>query len=118
MDKNHIENYIIINNIDITSLSSMQLITIIMEQVETIKDLKGNDKKNFVINLLKEIINNDDNIFIKSNNLNLIVNINQLLDSNIISDIIDTIILCVDGVVKINNKIKSNCCFPTKSKKV
>ena len=83
MDKNHIENYIIINNIDITSLSSMQLITIIMEQVETIKDLKGNDKKIFVINLLKEIINNDDNIFIKSNNLNLIVNINQLFNSAI-----------------------------------
>ena len=37
-----------------------------------------------------------------------------LLESNIISDIIDTIVLCVDGVVKINNKIKSNCCFPCK----
>jgi hypothetical protein len=118
MDKNHIENYIVINNIDISSLSSMQLITIIMEQVETIKELKGNDKKQYVIKLLKGIIDTDDNIFVKSNNLNLIININQLLESNIVTDIIDTIVLCVDGVVKINNKIKSNCCFPFKPKNV
>jgi len=114
MDKNHIENYIINNNIDICSLSSLQLITIIMEQVETVKNIKGDQKKQFVINLLTEIISSNDNIFAKSNNLNLIININKLLESNIVSDIIDTIVLCVDGVVKINNKIKSNCCFPCK----
>ena len=85
-----------------------------MEQVETIKNLDGSAKKDYVIKILKEFINNDENIFTKSNNLNLIININQLLDSNIILDIIDTIVLCVDGVVKINNKIKNNCCFPTK----
>ena len=89
-----------------------------MEQVETIKDLKGNAKKEYVINILKEFINNDENIFTKSNNLNLIINVNQLLESDIILDIIDTIVLCVDGVVKINTKIKNNCCFPTKPKNV
>jgi hypothetical protein len=85
-----------------------------MEQVETIKGLNGDAKKNYVINILKEFINNDENIFNKSNNTNLIINVNQLLESNIILDIIDTIVLCVDGVIKINNKI--NCCFPTKPK--
>jgi len=113
MDKNFIENYIICNNIDLSSLSSMQLITIIMEQVETVKGLKGNEKKTFVINLLYDFINTDDanNIFVKCNNQNLLINIQHLLNTNIISDIIDTIVLCVDGVVKINNKIKSKCCI-------
>jgi|688.fasta_scaffold737035_2 hypothetical protein len=112
MDKKFIENYIIINNIDISSLSSLQLITIIMEQVETIKGLKGNDKKDYVIKLLLDFIKDDDknNIFVKCNNPTLLININQLLETNIISDIIDTIVLCVDGVVKINTKIKSKCC--------
>ena len=115
MDKNHIENYLVINNIDISSLSSTKLIIIIMEQVETIKNLPGPEKKAFVIKILTSIISNDDNIFVKSNNLNIIININQLLESNLISDFIDTIVLCVDGVVKINNKIKSNCyCFTSK----
>jgi hypothetical protein len=50
MDKNFIENYIICNNIDLSSLSSMQLITIIMEQVETVKGLKGDDKKLLLLN--------------------------------------------------------------------
>lgn len=119
MNKEHIENYILNNNIDIRSLSSLQLITIIMEQVETIKDLKGDDKKKYVIKLLNEIITNDDNIFTKSNNLNLIINITNLLDANIVSDIIDTIVLCVDGVVKINDKIKSSCyCLPFKKNNV
>lgn len=116
MDKNHIENHIISNNIDIASLSSMQLITLIMEQVETIKGLKGNEKKDYVIKLLNEFITTDDNIFVKSNNLNIIINLTHLLDSKIINDIIDTIVLCVDGVVKINNKIKSSCCIPSKNK--
>lgn len=114
MDKNYIENHIISNNIDISTLSSIKLITILMEQIETIKGIIGSEKKKNVIQLLNDFINNDDNIFIKSNNLNLIINIKLLLDSKVIDDIIDTIVLCVDGAIQINKKIKSNCCFPKK----
>lgn len=114
MDKNYIENHIITNNINISTLSSIKLITILMEQIETIKGITGPEKKKYVIQLLNDFINNDDNIFIKSNNLNLIINIKLLLDSNVIDDVIDTIVLCVDGAIQINNKIKSNCCFPKK----
>lgn len=114
MDKNYIENHIINNNIDISSLSSIKLITILMEQMEKIKDITGPEKKKYVIQLLNEFINNDDNIFIESNNLNLIINIKLLLDSKVIDDIIDTVVLCVDGAIDINNKIKNNCCFPKK----
>jgi hypothetical protein len=114
MDKNYIENYIIQNNIDISALSSIQLITIIMEQVETIKGLKGADKKNYVIRLLNELIGSDDNLFIKTNNLTLIINTSKLLENNIIGDIIDTIISCINGDVNLKSNIKKACCFPVK----
>ncbi len=114
MDKNYIENYIIQNNIDISALSSIQLITILMEQVETIKGLKGADKKNYVIRLLNELIGSDDNLFIKTNNLTLILNTSKLLESNMIGDIIDTIISCINGDVNLKSNIKKACCFPVK----
>lgn len=115
MDKNYIETHIINNNtIDITTLSPIKLITILMEQIETIKNITGEQKKNYVIRILNDIINTDDNIFIKANNNNLIINIKLLLDSKVVSDIIDTIVLCVDGAVNINNQIKSGCCIPKK----
>lgn len=114
MDKNYIENYIIQNNIDISALSSIQLITILMEQVETIKGLKGADKKNYVIRLLNELIGSDDNLFIKTNNLTLILNTSKLLETNMIGDIIDTIISCINGDVNLKSNIKKACCFPVK----
>ena len=114
MNKNYIENHIINNNIDISTLSPIKLITILMEQMETIKGINGQEKKNYVIRLLNEFIENDENIFIKANNINLIINIKLLLDSKVISDIIDTVVLCVDGAININKKIRSGCCFPKK----
>lgn len=114
MDKNYIEKHIINNNIDISTLSSIKLITIIMEQIETIKSINGEEKKKYVIRILNDFINTDDNIFIKANNNNLIINIKLLLDSKVVSDIIDTVVLCVDGAVNINNQIKSGCCIPKK----
>ena len=115
MDKNNIEIKLIKHNIDLNSINSIQLITFIMEEIELLKHLKGNEKKELVINILKEFIDNNDNIFIKANNENIIIAINSLLNTNIALDIIDTIVECADGAIKINNEIKSNCfCFKKK----
>jgi hypothetical protein len=109
MDKNNIEIKLVNNNIDLNVINSIQLITFIMEEIELLKHLKGNEKKELVINILKEFINNNDNVFIKANNENIIIAINNLLNTNIALDIIDTIVSCADGAIKINNEIKSNC---------
>ena len=114
MDKNNIELKLIKHNIDLNSINSIQLITFIMEEIELLKHLKGNEKKELVINILKEFIDNNDNVFIKANNQNIIIAISNLLNTNIALDIIDTIVECADGAIKINNKIKSNCFCLTK----
>ena len=86
-----------------------------MEEIELLSHLKGNEKKSLVISLLHEFINNDDNIFIKGNNPNIITTLTNLLDSNIVLDIIDTIVACASGTLKINDKIKASCfCFSKK----
>jgi len=109
MDKNKIELKLINHSIDLNSINAIQLITFIMEEIELLSHLKGDDKKALVIKILQEFINNDDNIFIKSNNVNIINSINNLLENKIIFDIIDTIVTCADGALKINNQIKTNC---------
>ena len=115
MNKNNIELKLITNNIDLNSINAIQLITFIMEEIEKIKNLNGQQKKELVINILKEFIMDDDNVFIKGTNLNIIISINNLLDSEIVFDIIDTIVLCANGAVKINQKIKANCfCYSKK----
>jgi hypothetical protein len=115
MNKNNIELKLVNNNIDLNSINAIQLISFIMEEIETIKTLKGQQKKDVVISILHEFIMNDDNIFVKGNNPNIIISINNLLDTRIASDIIDTIVACADGAIKINEKIKANCfCFSKK----
>jgi hypothetical protein len=112
MNKNNIELKLINNNIDLNSINAIQLISFIMEEIETVKDLKGQQKKDAVISILQEFIMNDDNVFIKSNNPTIIISIHNLLDNQIATDIIDTIVLCANGAIKINEKIKANCfCF-------
>ena len=114
MDKNNIEIKLIKHNIDLNSINSIQLITFIMEEIELLKHLKGNEKKELVINILKEFIDNNDNVFTKSNNQNIIISITSLINSDIILDIIDTIVACAAGAIKINNEIKSKCFCLTK----
>ena len=109
MDKNNIEIKLIKHNIDLNSINSIQLITFIMEEIELIKHLKGNEKKELVINILKEFIDNNDNVFIKANNQNIIIAVSHLLNTDIVLDIIDTIVACADGAIKINNEIKARC---------
>ena len=115
MDKNNIEIKLIKHNIDLNSINSIQLITFIMEEIELLKHLKGNEKKELVINILKEFIDNNDNVFIKANNQNIIIAVSHLLNTDIVLDIIDTIVACADGAIKINNDIKASCfCFSKK----
>lgn len=115
MDKNNIELKLLSHNVDLNSINAIQLITIIMEEIELISTLKGASKKELVLSILHQFTMDDDNIFIKTNNLNIIIAINNLLESKIAMDIIDTIVACADGAVKINNKIKSSCfCFAKK----
>jgi hypothetical protein len=115
MDKDNIEFKLINLSIDLNSINSIQLITFIMEEVELLKTLKGADKKVVVINILNEFIKDDNNVFIKANNQNIIIAINKLLESQIVLDIIDTIVACADGAIKINDKIKTSCfCFSKK----
>ena len=109
MDKNNIEIKLIKHNIDLNSINSIQLITFIMEEIELLKHLKGNEKKELVINILKEFIDNNDNVFIKANNQNIIIAVSHLLNTDIVLDIIDTIVACADGAIKINNEIKASC---------
>lgn len=109
MDKNNIEIKLIKHNIDLNSINSIQLITFIMEEIELLKHLKGNEKKELVINILKEFIDNNDNVFIKANNQNIIIAVSHLLNTDIVLDIIDTIVACADGAIKINNDIKASC---------
>ena len=108
----YIEKILVINNTDIKNLNSMQLIAFVMEEVEKSKNLKGIDKKNKVIEIMKEFVNNNDNIFIKSENTTIINNLNLILNNELISDIIENILTCAEGTFNFNTKIKSRCfCF-------
>lgn len=102
-------------NLDI--LTYLELITMIMEEVENIKNLNGVDKKIYVIELLKKIISGEDNIngtkddLIPSNTANIIY---KLIEDDTISSIIETIIYITRTKLNIN---KSNYCFCLNLKK-
>lgn len=95
------------------NMNVMEFITLIMEEVEFDRSLKkGCEKKEKVIDIINEFLTNDNNIFIKNNNLAIINNLSNLNSNNLISDIIENIISCSSGAVKINKVLKSNCfCF-------
>jgi hypothetical protein len=112
-----LENILIQNNVDIRKINSMQFITIVMEEVEKNKDLKGSQKKERVISIIKEFVNNDNNILSKADNKTTVEHLNTLLSSELISDIIENIIYCAEGAVELNKKIKSTCfCLNFKKK--
>jgi len=117
-NKEIIEMRIINKNIDISSMSAIELITFIMEEIELIKDIEGKTKKDLVISILYDISTSKDNIFIKANNDEIIKNINHMMENRIIGEIIDTMICCAKGLVKINKSVKQMkaCCIPLFSK--
>ena len=45
MNKNNIELKLVNNNVDLNSINAIQLISFIMEEIELLKHLKGNEKK-------------------------------------------------------------------------
>jgi hypothetical protein len=100
----------IANKID---MNVMEFITLIMEEVEFDGSLKkGCEKKGKVIDIINEFLTNDNNIFIKNNNLAIINNLANLNSNNMITDVIENIIKCSSGAVNINKAIKSSCfCF-------
>jgi hypothetical protein len=88
-----------------------------MEEVEKMKDLKGIEKKTKVIEIIKEFVNNNNNILSKCENKSTIDNLNTILNNELISDIIENIIFCAEGAVELNKKIKSTCfCLNLKKK--
>ena len=99
------------NNFEITTMNALQLIAFIMEEIELIKNIKGKDKKDLVISILTDITKTNDNIFNMASNTEIIKNITYLLESNIIGDIIDSLVSCANGLVKLNTPIKKSCCF-------
>ena len=103
----------IANKID---MNVMEFITLIMEEVEHDISLKGGgEKKGKVIDIINEFLTNDNNIFIKNNNLAIINNLVNLNSNGMVSDVIENIIKCSSGAVKINKAIKSSCfCFNKK----
>jgi hypothetical protein len=112
-----IENVLIENKIDVRKINSIQLITIAMEVVEKNKDLKGSEKKDKVINIIKEFATNDNNIISKCGNNTTIEHLNMLLSNELVSDVIENIIYCAEGAIELNKKIKSSCfCFNLKKK--
>jgi hypothetical protein len=82
-----------------------------MEEIELINNIKGNDKKNLVISILNDFVKNNDNIFNMANNNDILTNINHLLESKLIGDIIDTLVSCANGLVKLHAPIKNTCCI-------
>jgi len=112
-----IENVLIENKIDVRKINSIQLITIAMEVVEKNKDLKGSEKKDKVINIIKEFATNDNNIISKCGNNTTIEHLNMLLSNELVSDVIENIIYCAEGAIELNKKIKKSCfCFNLKKK--
>lgn len=110
-NKHILETKIINNNFEIATMTVLQLITFIMEEIELINNIKGSDKKKLVISILDDFSKNNDNIFNMASNTEIIKNITYLLESNIISDIIDSLVSCANGLVKLHAPIKKSCCF-------
>lgn len=88
------------SEVQINSSNLINVLKNIIEIVELIK-IKGSDKKIYAINLLRLLIN-DSTMEKKDKKLCM-----DILDNNIISDIIDIIILASKNKIKINkNRFK------------
>jgi hypothetical protein len=115
MNKNNIELKIIDKKIDINTISTFDLINFIIQEVEEIKELdkKGPEKKQLVINLIEDFVVDENNIFCKSGNLNIIYSLITLKNTNMIGEIIDNIIYCANGKLNLDliSKSKKKKCF-------
>lgn len=97
----------IIDNKKITILNSIQLLTLLIDEVEKIGNLYGNEKKQYVINTLEEIAKGDDGIIGTDDDIipeYIYESLKILIESNLISDIID-------NMINIYNKSSKKSCF-------
>jgi hypothetical protein len=113
MNKAGIETKLTTTDFDLSSVNPIQLITFIMEEIELIKNMNGPEKKQLVIQIITDFIKSDNNIFILNNNNDIIIRLTQILETQLVSDIIDMIVKCADGAININIR-ESSCCFPAK----
>jgi hypothetical protein len=91
----------------ITILNSIQLLTLLIEEVEKFGNLYGNEKKQYVINTLEEIAKGDDGIIGTDDDIipeYIYESLKILIESNLISDIID-------NMINIYNKSSKKSCF-------
>jgi len=113
MDKHIIEKLILENDFNIASINYIQLIIFILNEIDyRFKYVTYEEKKALVNNILTEFINDGNNIFCKSNNHQLIYNLINLYNKNNINEIINIIIICIDGSNNIKRKKKKRFfCF-------
>jgi hypothetical protein len=104
---NYIKTCIIDNNIDTST--PIKIIVLLMEKIEQLDiKLNSNEKKQYIIFILYEITN-----FNNDNNDYIIQSLKIMIDNKIIGDIIDIICTASKGQININ-KIEKTCikCFP------
>lgn len=80
----------ILNNIkneNIDTSTAFKIVQLSIDNMNKYKNLPGNEKKDHVISLIKDLIKNNDNVLDE----NLINILNNLLDNNIINEYIDNI---------------------------
>jgi hypothetical protein len=93
----------IIGENDLNLINSMQLIKSVMEHVEKLENTASGEKKLIVINVLQDFIKYYDNT--------LSIDIKNLLESDIITHIIEAFIFTSKTKIDINNKKKVRKCF-------
>ena len=93
----------IIGENDLNLINSMQLIKSVMEHVEKLENTASGEKKLIVINVLQDFIKYYDNA--------LSIDIKNLLESDIITHIIEDFIFTSKTKIDINNKKKVRKCF-------
>lgn len=113
MNKNNIELKIIEKEISITSITTLDLINFIILEVENVKELykKGADKKQLVLDIIEDFIRDADNIFCKANNHEIIYSLLNLKNTKLIEEIVDNIIYCANGNLKLKSNKKKFLCF-------
>lgn len=114
MDKTIIEKKIIENDLNISTINYIQLITYILEEINTkyrLKYISNEEKKRLIKKILLEFINDGDNIFCKNNNHQLIYSLINLNNINNIDDVINIIITCLNNSNNIKKHKKCFICF-------
>ena len=100
----------VISDKKISILNSIQLLTLLIEEVEKFDNMYGNEKKQYVINTLEEIAKGDDGILGTEDDIippYIYESLKILIESNLISDIIDNMI----NIYNKKSKSSNFCCI-------